>query len=82
MFQKIAKHRANDASNDVHRPPLCPALYLNFCVSGNGEMVTPHQISTLLMNYTKAYRPFTKIKAYKGSILNPGHQVPNSTAPY
>ena len=24
MFQKIAKHRANDASNDVHRPPLCP----------------------------------------------------------
>ena len=24
MFQKIAKHRANDASNDVHRPPLVP----------------------------------------------------------
>ena len=22
MFQKIAKHRANDASNDVHCPPL------------------------------------------------------------
>ena len=22
MFQKIAKHRANDAFNDVHRPPL------------------------------------------------------------
>ena len=22
MFQKITKHRANDASNDVHRPPL------------------------------------------------------------
>ena len=22
MFQKIAKHRASDASNDVHRPPL------------------------------------------------------------
>ena len=22
MFQKIEKHRANDASNDVHRPPL------------------------------------------------------------
>ena len=22
MSQKIAKHRANDASNDVHRPPL------------------------------------------------------------
>ena len=22
MFQKIAKHCANDASNDVHRPPL------------------------------------------------------------
>ena len=22
MFQKIAKHRANDASNDVHRPAL------------------------------------------------------------
>ena len=25
MFQKIAKHRANDASNDVHRPPLSPS---------------------------------------------------------
>ena len=24
MFQKIAKHRANDASKDVHRPPLPP----------------------------------------------------------
>ena len=22
MFQKIAKHRANNASNNVHRPPL------------------------------------------------------------
>ena len=22
MSQKIAKHHANDASNDVHRPPL------------------------------------------------------------
>ena len=22
MFQKIAKHRANDASHDVHRTPL------------------------------------------------------------
>ena len=22
MFQRIAKHHANDASNDVHRPPL------------------------------------------------------------
>ena len=22
MFQKIAKHRANDASHNVHRPPL------------------------------------------------------------
>ena len=22
MFQKFVKHRANDASNDVHRPPL------------------------------------------------------------
>ena len=28
MFQKIAKHRANDASNDVHRPPLGPSKYL------------------------------------------------------
>ena len=26
MFQKIAKHRANDASNDVHRPPLLEGL--------------------------------------------------------
>ena len=25
MVQKIAKHRANDASNDVHRPPLAKA---------------------------------------------------------
>jgi len=27
MFQKIAKHRANDASNDVHRPPLLVSLH-------------------------------------------------------
>ena len=26
MFHKIAKHRANDASNDVHRPPLLPEV--------------------------------------------------------
>ena len=26
MSQKIAKHRANDASNDVHRPPLVDLL--------------------------------------------------------
>ena len=29
MFQKIAKHRANDASNDVHRPPLLPQEYVS-----------------------------------------------------
>ena len=34
MFQKIAKHRANDASNDVHRPPLCPWRAL--CEQGTG----------------------------------------------
>ena len=36
MFQKIAKHRANDASNDVHRPPLfplAPPLLLHCCVA-------------------------------------------------
>ena len=30
MFQKIAKHRANDASNDVHRPPLPPIPWASF----------------------------------------------------
>ena len=30
MFQKIAKHRANDASNDVHRPPLRATLLFPF----------------------------------------------------
>ena len=29
MFQKISKHRANDASNDVHRPPLPPSYNLS-----------------------------------------------------
>ena len=28
MFKKIAKHRANDASNDVHRPPLVLGWWL------------------------------------------------------
>ena len=28
MFQRIAKHRANDASNDVHRPPLVYGRFL------------------------------------------------------
>ena len=27
MFKKIAKHRANDASNDVHRPPLVKGAF-------------------------------------------------------
>ena len=30
MFQKIAKHRANDASNDVHRTPLAPVEQICF----------------------------------------------------
>ena len=30
MFQKIAKHRANDASNDVHRPPLIAEHIFSF----------------------------------------------------
>ena len=39
MFQKIAKHRANDASNDVHRPPLgyrgiLPKIPLNLTSEG------------------------------------------------
>ena len=33
MFQKIAKHRANDASNDVHRPPLPLARLLRQLMS-------------------------------------------------
>ena len=28
MFKENAKHRANDASNDVHRPPLASPLQL------------------------------------------------------
>ena len=42
MFQKIAKHRANDASNDVHRPPLAgtctvelSSLSTKFCILAN-----------------------------------------------
>ena len=39
MFQKIAKHRANDASNDVHRPPLPVRrghiVYLKFSNQGD-----------------------------------------------
>ena len=27
MFEKNVKHRAKDASNDGHRPPLIPAVY-------------------------------------------------------
>ena len=27
MFQKIAKHCANDASNDVHCPPLVDTVF-------------------------------------------------------
>ena len=37
MFQKIAKHRANDASNDVHRPPLPEDLGKdNWCLEDGG----------------------------------------------
>ena len=34
MFQKIAKHRANDASNDVHRPPLGHAGFFGALLVG------------------------------------------------
>ena len=34
MFQKIAKHRANDASNDVHRPPLVTVFSLRIPKEG------------------------------------------------
>ena len=35
MFQKIAKHRANDASNDVHRPPLPTAGHVTIGVQSS-----------------------------------------------
>ena len=35
MFQKIAKHRADDASNDVHRPPLVIDLASGDIVRGD-----------------------------------------------
>ena len=49
MFQKIAKHRANDASNDVHRPPLLPGTtwadllrsFPLFCSSGDSTTLAP-----------------------------------------
>ena len=45
MFQKIAKHRANDASNDVHRPPLTrgpnrPPLIQKRDVTNTGHQLT------------------------------------------
>ena len=39
MFQKIAKHRANDASHDVHRTPL-PG-------ESNGLLSAPHLLLLL-----------------------------------
>ena len=40
MFQKIAKHRANDASNDVHRPPLVGAAGVDSQMKYGGTSLT------------------------------------------
>ena len=43
MFQKIAKHRANDASNDVHRPPLGPTS------AGGGRLTRPTSLAEIVV---------------------------------
>ena len=58
MFQKIAKHRANDASNDVHRPPLglcgvnASGCFCEYSLSDNNT----HMTLVLLPHFNHAYR--------------------------
>ena len=61
MFQKIAKHRANDASNDVHRPPL---LLLNIWLSGGKVNKSTILSSVLLIG-----------KVGAENLLNDGEQL-------
>ena len=53
MFQKIAKHRANDASNDVHRPPLHSRRWqwINSLLSWLAKLTCP--ISSFLQKSSK-----------------------------
>ena len=44
MFQKIAKHRANDASNDVHRPPLAHLGRRHLQTGQEGELPSDPQV--------------------------------------
>ena len=70
MFQKIAKHRANDASNDVHRPPLLPephgfdhlqvkeGVLRGWAGRGAGQLVSSRDGAFILDGHIFKYIPF------------------------
>ena len=75
MFQKIAKHRANDASHDVHRPPLHHGDLIQEdrmvsleCISRGGkpaaEVFTLISSSMMHHQYRK-YRKYRKYHKYR-----------------
>ena len=63
MFQKNAKHRANDASNDVHRPPL-PTLFI-IGLLPRSLIILHHPQSTALCNKLPPSKPiFSQLASF------------------
>ena len=75
MFQKITKHRANDASNDVHRPPLPPCnIVMNddppirYCI-GDHLVTTQWPLGDqLVTNWWPPFPSFSIIKSVSRSM--------------
>ena len=77
MFQKIAKHRANDASNDVHRPPLSPTRQLAFVSKKRARQLanpTYQANSPKLETYQPKTHQHGNLKANTPKLANPTYQ--------
>ena len=79
MFQKIAKHRANDASNDVHRPPLSPTRQLAFVSKKRArQLANPtYQANTpKLETYQPTTHQHVNLSPKTPKLANPTYQPP------
>ena len=71
MFQKIAKHRANDASNDVHRPPLPTTSF-----AGSSEESPLGTLVPLLRSAVPLLDRLTRSNKLKSTSSTPSQLAP------
>ena len=73
MFQKMTKHRANEASNDVHRLPL--GVLMAFLTFGRSETTTMYDghVNCQLVKYIKL---FDKVKWSFWADMNQNSMAP------